>query len=51
MVIMEITISVVIAYMWSGISQVMEGLGGRVIDRPMWAMNIHCVRFEKTKRR
>lgn len=35
---MEIIISALLAYVLSGISQVTKDLGGRVIDRPMWAM-------------
>lgn len=35
---MEIVVSAILAYLLSGISQVTKDLGGRVIDRPMWAM-------------
>lgn len=35
---MEIIVSAILAYLLSGISQVTKDLGGRVIDRPMWAM-------------
>ena len=36
---MEIVICALLAYLLSGISQVIKDLGGNVIDRPMWAMN------------
>jgi len=35
---MEIIVSALLAYLLSGISQVTKDLGGRTIDRPMWAM-------------
>ena len=35
---MEIIISAILAYFLSGIYQVTKDVGGRVIDRPMWAM-------------
>ena len=36
---MEIAICALLAYLLSGISLVIKDLGGKVIDRPMWAMN------------
>ena len=36
---MEIVICAILAYLLSGVSQVLKDLGGRVIDRPMWATN------------
>ena len=36
-VVMEIAISIVLAYLLSGVSQVMEGLGSRITDKPGWA--------------
>lgn len=35
---MEIIVSAILAYLLSGLSQVTKDLGGRTIDRPMWAM-------------
>jgi hypothetical protein len=34
---MEFTISVVIAYLWSGVSEVMKLLGSDIMNKPMWA--------------
>ncbi len=35
---MKIIVCAILAYLLTGVSQVIEDLGGRTIDRPMWAM-------------
>ena len=35
---MKIIVCAILAYLLTGVSQVIEDLSGRTIDRPMWAM-------------